>query len=152
MWFTIREVSRGRRGKLYALVSPIGRVVPWYPNNAGALLPLDVAERQCSEYNRRALSLPPMWQAFTGVRWEAALREIYGLTVGEDGRERWSVVGVEDTGHKTRRVKRQGKQERQSRKAVKEYLDFAREARKIFPNEPKTCIVVEGMSFKDKSP
>jgi hypothetical protein len=94
MWFSIRQASRGRRGALFVLVSPRGDVVPWYANNVRAMLPLVKAEALCSEYNRRALALPPMWAAYTGARWEWALREIYGLRLGADGLERWSALMV----------------------------------------------------------
>lgn len=119
MFFKIvKEGYTKRRGDLFACFTAGGRRVPWYAGNVRALLPLVEAERRRDDFERVALRLPPLWAAYTGARWGFALRELYN--------DAGDVVGVEDTGHKSRKVARVHERPKQARKAVRELREAAR--------------------------
>jgi len=143
MWFVLkRESFTKRRGDLFACYTLGGRRVPWYDGNERALLPLVAAERRRGEFERVALRLPPLWAACTGARWEFALRELYN--------DSGDVVGVEDTGHKSRKVARVHERPNQARKAVRDVIQCGRALRSVGVDE-RTYIVVDGMQVFPKS-
>lgn len=119
MLFQIRKEGYAKkRGDLFACFTAGGRRVPWYAGNARALLPLVEAQRRREEFERVALRLPPLWAACKGARWQFALRELYN--------DSGDVIGVEDTGHTSRKVARVHERARQARKAVRELREASR--------------------------
>jgi hypothetical protein len=59
------------------------------------------------------------------------------------------VVGVDGVASGRRSVARHSDKERQTIKAVKDYLQFTKEARQIIGGNSKVSVKIEGMKFFD---